>query len=168
MKKLLLLVTAACLVVTLASCGAGDLSTSNPAGTTDAASSEASSQPVDKDYSEDIKGLIEKLTDSGYITGEGAPMRADFIGAFEGYRFVNGALSIELYQYDPNGLTDVSKKCIAEAKAKGQVTVLDTYDPVPAYLSSNEKYMMFYKDTATGDEADARKAKAEEIVRDFP
>lgn len=167
MKRFLLIVVAACLAVTLASCGAGDLSTSS-APAEDTVSSQVSEAPMNKEYSEDLAGLIQKLTDAGFITGAGAPMRADFIGAFEGYRFVNGGLSIELYQYDPNGLTDVSKKCIAEAKETNQVTVLDTYDPVPACLSDNEKYLMFYKDTATGEEADARRAQAEEIVRDFP
>lgn len=167
MKRLLLIVVAVCLAATLASCGAGNLSTSS-APAVDTASSEVSTVPTDKDYTEDLAGLIQKLTDCGYITSAGAPMRADIIGAFEGYRFVNGGLSIELYQYDPNGLTDVSKRCIAEAKETNQVKVLDTYDPVPACLSDNEKYLMFYKDTATGEEADARKAQVEEIVRDFP
>ena len=125
MKRYLLIVVAACLVATLASCGAGDLSTSS-APAEETVSSQVSEPPVNKDYTEDLAGLIQKLTDAGFIAGAGAPMRADFIGAFEGYRFVNGGLSIELYQYDPDGLTDVSKRCIAEAKETNQVTVLDT------------------------------------------
>lgn len=172
MRKWTILVAALMLAGALSGCGAGDLSSSSTPTTESTITEPQSPEPPESEvnYSHDLKGLAEKLAAKGYINLEKSQtMRADFIGAQsdKGMKYAAVSGTLELYEYDPQNLSDRAKKCIQEVKRTGKVTIMESFGPVDAVLSDNGKYLMIYQDSDASEEAAARKTAVTEIVKTF-
>lgn len=172
MRKIMLCALALTMALALSACGAGDVGGSS---VPQSEKSSSQSEPVaEGSYSSDLDGLASKLEFQGYLSNkenQKQKMRADLIGAKEGYKFTKDSLVIELYEYDLSNLNDKAKKCIEEAKSTGNVTVLDSFGAVPATISDNQKYLMLYtdnsKDSDKNPESISRKEAAQKIVKEF-
>ncbi len=156
MKKIIAAI-AACLMITAALAGCGS---SNPLG--DAENKQAATQSTEaateikaENYSADFNGLVEYLHALGYIPedyfkkeNKNEPIKADYkaIGAEQGYKYVNGASVIELYEFK----TD-SKKVLESVKKNGTFELYNK--TIKGYLSADEKFMMIF-DNATIKEDD--------------
>ena len=172
MRKWTILLAALMLAGTLSACGAGNLGGSSSPSTESSISESQSSESSDSasNYSHDSKGLAEKLAAKGYIDLEKSQsMRADFIGteSDKGKKYAAVSGTLELYEYDPEALSERAKACIEEVKSTGKVTVMESLGPVDAVLSDNGKYLMIYQDTDDSEEAAARKTAIYEIVKTF-
>ena len=174
MKKVWILAAAAALTVAMAAAGCGtNVQTDGEGNVVSAVSSttsevvdeNAASQPSDAtSYDNTLDGLASYMKDLGYIEKDyTAPstlgldtvsnsnvMQAQIIGAVSGKRYTGSYdgsdnITIELYEYDPANLDEVGEKVLQQIKEEGTFTVFDT--DVEAYLNSNSKYVMVYKDT---------------------
>lgn len=167
MKKILLLVMALALVMTLVGCGAGDVGGSSNAPQESAPV--VSEKPLTEEEVEDTLEGLESYLVSGGLLGkeEVQQMQASFIGAKAGkrYRYKVGDVSVttELYEYDPANLNATAKDYIAQVKKDGGFTILDQ-KVTGALLSDSGKYLMIYTDTSDKEENVKR---AEEIKAAF-
>lgn len=111
-----------------------------------------------RSYEDSLEGLCKYFADLGYAydfteaTGDESDpvvMRADMIGADEGYKFTytySGKTTVlELYSY-----TDMSNKFYKQAESEGKITVSEELEngTVDIVLSDNGKYLMIYNDEA--------------------
>lgn len=171
MKKVWILAAAAMLLVAAAGCG-NDVQTDSQGNVVSAVSSSTTSEVQTEStqpsgdatsYDNTLEGLASYMKDLGYIEKDyTAPstlgltasnsniMQAQIIGAVSGKRYTGSYdgsdnVTIELYEYDPANLDETGEKVLQQIKEKGTFTVFDT--DVEAYLSSNSKYVMVYKDT---------------------
>lgn len=119
------------------------------------------------DYADSLDGLCNYFADMGYVyalpddaTGDEIKdpvvMKADIIGADEGYKFTyiygSSTIVLELYSY-----TDTNSKFYKQAKSEGKITVAEDLDEgtVDAVLSDNGKYLMIYNDSEENAEREA-------------
>lgn len=116
-----------------------------------------------RSYDDSLRGLCEYFADLGYAykfvestgdeVGDPVAMKADMIGADEGYKFTytySGKTTVlELYSY-----TDMNSKFYKQAKSEGKLTVSEELDngTVDVVLSDNGKYLMIYNDEANNAE----------------
>lgn len=115
----------------------------------------------DKKYEDNLKGLRDFMKDSGYIKVEDnnvTKMQAKLIGAKKGYKYVDGDIRVELYEFNLNGENKERDKTIESVKKDGTFTLYD--ETIPAYLSDSGKYLMIYTNPAANDKnSDAYKIK---------
>ena len=172
-RRLAALAAAALLLVSLSACAVnmpGEESSSGSESTSSTASeSESSSQaPVDAgDYDDTLEGLAEYMKAKGYIEGDPSDMDASFIGAEKGVKYTgsyegNNNITMELYEYNTASLNDTAKEVLEAVKKDGKFDMMGTM--VDAVISDSGKYLMIYKDSATGDLHDAR---TEAVMKDF-
>ena len=69
---------------------------------------------------------------------------------------------MELYEYNTASLNDTAKEVLEAVKKDGKFDMMGTM--VDAVISDSGKYLMIYKDSATGDLHDAR---TEAVMKDF-
>ncbi len=197
MKKVWFFALAAALAVAVAGCGSTVVTDSqgNVVSVTSSASSSPASQTSsttsqgEADYPNTLDGLIAYMKAQGYIEkdyvapamfGQTASsnsnvLQAQLIGAKSGKRYTGSYdgkdnITIELYEYDPANLDSTGEKVIDQVKQKGTFTIFEK--DVEAYLSSNSKYLMVYKDTELADDknddkATDHKARQQKVIEDF-
>ena len=197
MKKVWFFALAAALAVAVAGCGSTVVTDSqgNVVSVTSSSSSSPASQTSsttsqgEADYPNTLDGLIAYMKAQGYIEkdyvapamfGQTASsnsnvLQAQLIGAKSGKRYTGSYdgkdnITIELYEYDPANLDSTGEKVIDQVKQKGTFTIFEK--DVEAYLSSNSKYLMVYKDTELADDknddkATDHKARQQKVIEDF-
>lgn len=167
MKKYWILSLAVGMAVLFSGCGVGNVG-GLPGGASSQASSAVSSQVNEESFDDSLPGLEKYLTAAAQLSGTPTAMQADVIGAKKGDRYVYGNnggknnMTVELYEYDPSSLNATAQKTIAEAKNSGTLTILG--QKVNAVVSDSGKYLMIYRNTATGD---ADKAYDKTLVQLF-
>lgn len=123
----------------------------------------------DGDYAHDLTGLVAYLKDSYLLAGEPLEMSYDVLDAVSGekysFTFRSSMVSVELYEFDMDHLTEKAKGYLADVKENGHFTILDTM--VDAEISENGKYLMIYNDGKKDDENQEQKARAVEIFKAF-
>jgi hypothetical protein len=161
MKKAWIAAAALAAAFTLTACGAGNLdygsvsSAQQAASPASSASSQAASSAVTAaGVSNDLAGLQQYLAANASVTGTPTEMRADMIGAKSGVRYTygysgNNNVTLELYEYDTANLSAEAKTILDSVKSTGKFVLFS--EEISATLSSNGKYLMIFKDTATGD-----------------
>lgn len=159
MRKILLIVLAFTMILNLASCAS--------INTMKYAEAPATVENISQDaYEDNLEGLMGYFKDKGYIAGEPISMSAGLIGAKEGYRYQfiysKAKISVELYEYDLNNLSDVANEVLNGVKENGKVTVQGT--SVDAVVSDNGKYLMIYTKDKDDDESIQRE---EEVINEF-
>ena len=174
MKKLWIVSMAAVLAVLLSACGAGNVggssSGSASSGTASQASSAISSKVEQTGVEDSLSGLQKYLVGNASVTGTPETMRADVIGAKSGVRYKysrNGKdnVTLELYEYDLSNLNASAQKVISNVKSSGQFTLMD--QTVSAVLSDSGKYLMIYKDSATGSANTTYAQQVKKLFQEF-
>lgn len=197
MKKIWFFALAAALAVAVAGCGSNVVTDSqgNVISATSAAASSPASQAAstaskeEADYPNTLDGLVAYMKAQGYIEkdytapttfGQTAAsnsniMQAQLIGAKSGKRYTGkyggkDNITIELYEYDPANLDSTGQKVIDQVKQQGTFTIFEK--DVEAYLSSNSKYLMVYKDSElaedkNNDKTEDHKARKQKVIEDF-
>lgn len=118
-----------------------------------------------------LEGLCSFLAQNGGVDGEPVEMAAAFIGAKAGvqYRFGyegNNNVIVELYEYDPENLSDEAKTVVESVKQDGTFSVIGQ-KVTDAYLSDSGKYLMIYKDTQTNEKNELHKKQIVELFQGF-
>lgn len=175
MKKILLIVLAAVLTLGSAGCmGAGGNSV--PGVSINDAPDPETVKALSYDAS--LKGLEAYLTDLCYLPKDMEPteMMSNVIGAKEGHRFnitvERSAVTVELYEYDPDSLNEEGKRVIAEVQKNGKFYVfedksLKNNQAFEAALSNNGKYLVIYSPSNSDDTQVQRKKDFVQAVRTF-
>lgn len=163
MKKIIALVLAAMLVLSLCAC----------MPTAKGPKIQEVTDPTDPqavkytDYADSLEGLCDYFADMGYVyampddaTGDEIKdpvvMMADIIGADKGYKFTysygSSTIVLELYSY-----TDTDSEFYKQAKSEGKITVAENLEDgtVDVVLSDNGKYLMIYNDSEENAEREA-------------
>ena len=85
------------------------------------------------------------------------------------YRFGyegNNNVIVELYEYDPENLSDEAKTVVESVKQDGTFSVIGQ-KVTDAYLSDSGKYLMIYKDTQTNEKNELHKKQIVELFQGF-
>lgn len=163
-KKILAIVLALTLALSLTACGGGSTSTVSSKGTLTV--TEGKADPVASDFANDIDGLVSYLKECELITGDATDMSADFIGAAKGKQFcftyVDGTVTVELYEYDLENLSDKAKSYLESAKTAKTLDILGK--AVPAEINAEGKFIMIVNIDKAGESFDAYKA---DLVKNF-
>ena len=169
MKKILIIALAVVMAATMAACGMGDVgsASSTPAAT---ASSQVASKPSSDSYEDSLLGLEKYLAANSMISGSATEMKADFIGADKGAKYVvsfNGTnnVTVELYQFNTDKLSDTAKTVLDSIKKNGTYPIMG--QEVAGTLSNSGKYLMVYKDTVTADTNKAHQKEVIALVQNF-
>jgi ABC-type oligopeptide transport system substrate-binding subunit len=167
MKKLFILSMAAVIALTMTACGMNVGGTSSGSGSSNTSQA---SKPNPDSYEDSLAGLEKYLADNSVLSGDPTEMRADFIGAKKGVRYqisFNGKnnLTIELYEYDTDNLDDTAKSVLDSVKQNGNFSIMN--QQIPGVLSDSGKYLMIYKDTATGDQNQAHQKDVTALFKEF-
>lgn len=144
MKKIFALILASLMLISVMSgCG-----TTVPNATESTSATEETKQAEETTYEDNLKGLAEYMKDQGYIdnTDNAYKMQAQLIGAEEGYRYLKGAVQMELYKYNPDKLNKTAKDVMEQIEKNGEFELYGK--KIKGYLSDNGKYMMVYTDSA--------------------
>ena len=165
MKKLFAAVLSIGIIASaLAGCGYQDaLDAANSKSSSSAVSkeSESTKEVKPEEYSKNLGGLIDYFADLGYLEmkdnkldeSKVMVMNHTLIGAKEGKKFAttvaNKPVYIELYEFDkkPN---DTALSVIRSVEETGQFQIINL-DPVKAYVSENEQFLMIYSDASIDD-----------------
>lgn len=139
----------------------------------EAAASEAEKKEMTPDdVSDDLDGLAQYLTAHGAIA-EGAAetnMESAFIGAKTGKKYVfsyegNNNVSLELYEYDTEGLNETADSVISSVRETGKFTIMGI--EVEAYLTKDDRYLMTYTDSANDDNEQTHANHKNEVIELF-
>ena len=143
----------------LTACGMGGEVSSAVSGTESGSASSALTPKAESEVADSLDGLAEFMLTNGYVSGEKAEMKGDFIGAKEtGYKYLFSAaggtsnVRVELYEYDPENLNDTAKAVLESVKANGSFDLIGQ-TVTGAYISNSGKYLMLYVDTSLNDGA---------------
>ena len=150
-----------------------DMSDTSAVSSTSSESSEAEATPepvisVDESkYEDSLDGLADYMKKKEYISGDATETLAAVIGAEKGVKYTgsyegNNNITMELYEYNTASLNDTAKEVLEAVKKDGKFDIMGTM--VDAVISDSGKYLMIYKDSATGDLHDAR---TEAVMKDF-
>ena len=150
-----------------------DMSDASAVSSTSSESSEAEATPepvisVDESkYEDNLDGLVDYMKAKEYISGDATETLAAVIGAEKGVKYTgsyegNNNITMELYEYNTASLNDTAKEVLEAVKKDGKFDMMGTM--VDAVISDSGKYLMIYKDSATGDLHDAR---TEAVMKDF-
>lgn len=150
-----------------------DMSDTSAVSSTSSESSEAEATPepvisVDESkYEDNLDGLADYMKKKEYISGDATETLAAVIGAEKGVKYTgsyegNNNITMELYEYDTASLNDTAKEVLEAVKKDGKFDMMGTM--VDAVISDSGKYLMIYKDSASGDLHDAR---TEAVMKDF-
>ena len=174
MKKILLAVLCAVLVLTMSGCFQQGPQYEN-LDTSTAPDPDTISQ---KDYANDLDGLVSYFKALGYLPTKTDPtvMLAEVIGAKKGYRYIynvdNSTVIAELYEYDTSYSDPNAARVIGEIKENGTFRLfnkegVDADTTYPATLSDNGKYMLIYGDSSSNQGNVVRKKLIETAVKEY-
>ena len=176
MKKIMALAAAAALLVALTACGAGDVGGADymagKESSSQAADSSQASEPSvgETDVEDSLAGLQTYLAGVGAVSGEPKKMQAELIGAKEGAKYQygfegNNNVTVELYEFDLENLSQQGEKTLESVKQSGKFTIMDR--EVEASVSDSGKYLMIYTDTAGGEKHDQHRKEAQDAFKTF-
>lgn len=121
------------------------------------------------DYDRDAVGLCLFLEASKAATGDRVQMSYDVIGAKNGYRYnyrYNGTtVQLEVYEFDPENLSEAGQKTINSLRDAGKFEVMGS--TVPGTLSADGRFLLLYTDTKNDDVNREHTAYVEECFRTF-
>ena len=155
-KKLMALVLAAALCVSLAACAVPQTSADKLETSSTTEDGEAVTEDKDPaDYETDIQGLCKFFEESGLTAGEKVQMSYDVIGAVNGYKYAysynDSSVQVELYEFPTENIPETAQAVIDSVREAGSFEILDS--TVPAQISEDGRFMMVYTDAkAEGDE----------------
>ncbi len=169
MKKVLCFAIALVLILSLCACSTQNTNTAKVQSVTDPETTEGI---VYTNYEDSLRGICEYMAALGYVydlpeaTGDEMtdplPMRAEFVGADEGYKFTckyDGAnINVEIYSF-----TDTNNAYYKQGVETGEITLSEEIDngTFGVTFSGNGKYMMVY------DDAEDRTERKEAAVKAF-
>ena len=168
MKKFILLGMAVLGSVALSACGAGDVGRPGYQSSSAAVQENpvSSVAPVEN-YDDTLQGLINCMSDRGYISGDATAMSASIIGAKEGYKYQfaheKSNVTVELYEYDLENLNDTATKVHEQVKNTGGFQLQSAQ--IPATLSPSGKYLMIYTYSPENDANQQRKDDVENLLK---
>lgn len=175
MKKWIAMMAAGVMAFSLAGCGAGDVGGSEYMASKDASSQQASSSAETSSqpevvYDDSMQGLQKYLADRDILSGDAVKMEASLIGAKEGVRYMYSYegkenVSVELYEFDAANLNETAQKVLTSVKESGKFTIMER--EVPGVLSADERFLMIYADTQTGDQHTTRTDEAKNTFLNF-
>lgn len=160
MKKIVCVLFALLMVVSLGACKV------EQAGTSSEGSETASVVSVNPDdYTDNLTGLAECLQAAGYISGDPLEMEASFIGAENGRKYAftynNSAVTVEIYEYAADKVD--SSDVLKSVDETGKFTVLST----EVEATHAGRYLMIYSDSSDKEENTARRDAVLELFRQF-
>ena len=166
-KKILALLIALVLALSLTACGVGSVSTVSSTGTLTI--TEGKADPAASDYANDIDGFIAYLKDCELIAGEATDMSADFIGAVKGKQFcftlADATVVVELYEYDLNNLSEKAVSNLESVKTAGKLDILGK--AINAKINTEGKFVLIYSIDKTGEAFDSYKVDLEKNFTEF-
>ena len=120
------------------------------------------------EFKNNLEGLEGYFVKLNYIPANTTPteMLSSIIGAVDGDRYIfsvnNSAVTVELYEYEPDKLDKEATRVLGEVKETGSFHVfgdksIDGDATYQATLSDNEKYLMIYNDNSNSDTNQAHK-----------
>ena len=188
MKKIFAVAAAAALLLSISACGVNvgtvsgedgstsDVILSSTAGEetsqgTESATSSEDPEQAQKKQEDNLKGLCAYLAQNGCVGGDPVDMAAEFIGAKTGvqYRFSyegSNNVTVELYEYDPDNLSEDAQTVLDSVKENGSFSVIGR-EVTDAHVSTNGKYLMVYKDTQTNEKNELHKKDVIELFQGF-
>lgn len=152
MKKLLVILLAAAMILALTACGGSSYAVRN------ATSDEEAEKISAADYKKDFDGLEQYLLDKGYIYSKmysgdsdekGVDLKNDVyydvIGATNGvrYYFTDNKTFIEIYDFSGKQ-NDAAKKILADIDDDGKFQAVEGLDELTAVVSKSGKYVIAY------------------------
>ncbi len=170
MKKIVILALALVMAGTMAACGVGDVGSASSSASQVVSSQAPVSKPSADSYDNNLDGLQKYLIANSVLSGSPVGMEAAFIGAQKGVKYqfeYNGKnnVTVELYEFNPDSLSDLAKTVQNDVKSSGNFTIMGKQ--VAAVLSDNGKYLMIYKDTVTADQNKARSEEVTNLFKEF-
>lgn len=182
MKKLIAgLMAVMIMAVGFAGCNNDPLSKqnveANKTETTEATTPDETKNVEAKEYKETVDGIAEYFVDKGYMeikedNANVTEMDASIIGAKEGKRYTttynNAEVIIELYSYDMSDakLKETAEETIKSVKETGQFQIYQL-DPVTAYLSDGDKFLLIYTDRSNPAEDSDNYKRMQEVIETF-
>lgn len=144
MKKIVCVLFALLMILSLGACKVEQAGTSSTGGET---ASAVSVNP--DDYTDNLTGLAECLQAAGYISGDPLEMEASFIGAQSGRKYA--------FMYND------SAEVLKSVDETGKFTVLST----EVEATHAGRYLMIYSDASDKQENTARRDAVLELFRNF-
>ena len=166
-KKIIAIICAAALSLTLAGCY----------GNTTTESIEELSAPESyvelvcdaSGFNDDLAGLCDYLEDAGAVAGERTETSFKEIGAVGGYRYRfeynKSTVQVEVYEFDLESLDEKGSECLSFVSEKGFFTVLG--NDVSAVINPNGKYILVYIDESDKEINLAHRDGVEKLFLDF-
>ncbi len=156
MKRFLVSAVAVIIIaMSFASCydplSATNQKNSTPDATTASEAKNTKSKKLNvKDYDKTLAGLRDYMIDGGFITiaeknSNVTKMKAELIGAAKGYKYTMGNVRIELYAFSKKGKNKTRDSIIESVKKNGTYELYS--QTIPAYLSTDENFLMVYADS---------------------
>lgn len=160
MKKIVCVLFALLMILSLGACKVEQAGTSSTGGET---ASAVSVNP--DDYTDNLTGLAECLQAAGYISGDPLEMEASFIGAQSGRKYAfmynDSAVTVEIYEYAADQVD--SAEVLKSVDETGKFTVLST----EVEATHAGRYLMIYSDASDKEENTARRDAVLELFRNF-
>lgn len=160
MKKIVCVLFALLMILSLGACKVEQAGTSSADGENSAA---AAVNP--DDYTDNLTGLAECLQAAGYISGDPLEMEASFIGAESGRKYAftynNAPVTVEIYEYTADQAD--SAEVLKSVDETGKFTVLST----EVEATHAGRYLMIYSDASDKEENTARREAVLELFRQF-
>lgn len=174
MKKSVIIAVCALTVLSLTGCAQNGTQLENIDTTVAVASDKVNMS----DFKNDLEGLEGYFIKLNYIPANTQPtkMLSKVIGAVDGDRYIfsvnKSNVSVELYEYEPDALSDEGKRVMNEVKENGEFHVfgdksIDGDVTFPATLSDNGKYLMIYTDGNNSEANQNQKKAAIEALKGF-
>ena len=131
MKKIIALVTALILVLSLAACG----------GNTGSSTADESAKADVSTYTKDFEGLQKYIADRNQ-NGTTAEIYYDILGADNGVRYVlNGNAYVEIYDFSKAD-NDTAKAILADIKDDGKFSPMPNSTEMTAAITKSGKYVL--------------------------
>jgi hypothetical protein len=142
MKKLLILATMMLAMFFLLLGCSNDQSKNDSGTATDVPTANTSEEQGGNQTSKGLEGIVDTFKEAGMTVGDYQTIAFDMIGAKDGRKFeLNGSL-IEIYEFDPNNLTEDGKKIYDSATNNGTFEMSGFQ--VPCVMNGN--YMLVRAD----------------------
>lgn len=170
--KIAAVFAAALMLLSFSACAVNMPDSSSSSNTSSEA--EATPEPeasVDESkFADNLEGLQEYMVAKEYISGTPVDMEASFIGAKDGVKYTcsyegSNNITMELYEYDTSSLNETAQEVINSVKENGTFELMDI--TAEAVLSDSGKYLMVYKDSASGEVHDTRTKQVKEDFTAF-
>ncbi len=151
MKRLVAILLAVLLIISLAGCSIGTDGTKLNGDVSSTEATEAPKVDINK-YSKDFNGMQDYLKELKLISKKDSDktvMQAELIGAKQGVRYkVDATNSVEFYEFDITATPDEAEKVLSAFSNDKTYKVLGIED-VKGVVSGSGKYVMLYSATST-------------------